>query len=368
MPNIRLAEVSKRYGRIEALDGVDLEIQTGEYVCVLGPTGSGKTTLLRIIAGLVRQDRGDIVMDGKLVNDLPPEERDTAYLPQGYALFPHLTVLDNVAFGPLARKVQLEAANERAHRMLEMVKLGHRADALPRELSGGMQQRVALARALASGARLLLLDEPLGALDARLRVTLRYQLKSLVKNVGLTAIHVTHDQREAMIVADRVVVLRAGHVEQVGTPYHIYLRPANLFVANFVGETNFLEGTVKTVDLAGAFVELRDGHQLRVRETSYLSGERVVLMVRQELTSAKTYGWDAVNALPGEVTAIRFLGDSVRVDVRLVNGASLGARVPISQMGTYPKVGEKLAITFRPSDVNVFTAPFGGLEREIKVA
>ena len=368
MPNLRLTGVSKRFGIIEALHDVDLDIRTGEYMCVLGPTGSGKTTLLRTIAGLVRQDRGEIVMDGRLVNDLPPEERDTAYLPQGYALFPHLTILDNVAFGPLARREQLDVANERAYRMLELVKLGHRANALPRELSGGMQQRVALARALASGARLLLLDEPLGALDARLRVTLRYQLKSLVKSVGLTAIHVTHDQREAMIVADRVVVLRAGHVEQVGTPYHIYLRPANLFVANFVGETNFLEGTVKSVDLSGAFVELHDGLQLRVRETSYLSGERVVLMVRQELTSAKSYGWDAVNSLPGEVTAVRFLGDSVRADIRLVNGTSLGAKVPISQMSTFPKVGEKLAIALRPSDISVFPAPFGGLEREIEVA
>ncbi len=368
MPDVRLVDIAKNYGRTKALDDVDLEIGSGEYVCILGPTGSGKTTLLRILAGLVRQDRGDITVDGRSVNELPPEERDTAYFPQSYALFPHMTVLNNVAFGPLARKLSQEVAYDRSHRMLDMVKLDLRANALPRELSGGMQQRVALARALASGAKLLLLDEPLGALDARLRVALRYQLKSLVKNAGLTAIHVTHDQREAMIVADRIVILRAGHVEQVGTPYHIYLRPANLFVANFVGETNFLEGTVKTVDSSGAFVELRGGLQVRVRETSYLSGERVVLMVRQELTSAKTYGWDVVNALHGEATAIRFLGDSLRVEIRLVNGMSLSTRIPISQTGTYPKIGEELAAAFRPSDVAVFPAPVGGLEAEIRVA
>jgi len=367
MPDLRLSDIAKSFGRIEALDDVDLEIGSGEYVCVLGPTGSGKTTLLRIVAGLVRQDQGDVIVDGRLVNELPPEERDTAYLPQSYALFPHMTVLNNVAFGPLARRMPQEVAYERAHRMLEMVKLDPRANALPRELSGGMQQRVALARALASGAKLLLLDEPLGALDARLRVDLRYQLKSLVKSAGLTAIHVTHDQREAMIVADRIIILRAGHVEQVGTPYHIYLRPVNLFVANFVGETNFLEGTVKTVDSSGAFVELRGGLQVRVRETSYLFGERVVLMVRQELTSAKTYGWDAVNALHGEVSAIRFLGDSLRVEIRLVNGMPLSARIPISQIGTYPKIGEELAAAFRPSDVAVFPAPVRGLEAEIRV-
>ncbi len=368
MPDIRLVDITKSFGRIEALDDVNLEIGSGEYVCILGPTGSGKSTLLRILAGLVRQDRGDVIVDGEYVSQLPPEERDTAYLPQSYALFPHMTVLDNVAFGLLARRLSQEVAYEQSHRMLNMVRLDSRAEAFPRELSGGMQQRVALARALASGAKLLLLDEPLGALDARLRVALRYQLKSLVKNAGLTAIHVTHDQQEAMIVADRIVILRAGHVEQVGTPYHIYLRPANLFVANFVGETNFLEGTIKAVDLSGAFVELRGGLQVRVRETSYLPGERVVLMVRQELTSARSYGWDMVNALHGEATAVRFLGDSLRVEIRLVNGMSLSARIPVSQADTHPRIGEELVVSFRPGDAAVFSAPVGGLEAEIRVA
>lgn len=367
MPDIRLEQVSKRFGRIEALDDLNLEISKGEYVCILGPTGSGKTTLLRIIAGLVRQDSGDIFFDDKLVNDLTPEERDVAYLPQLYSLFPHLKVLDNVAFGPIARGFSPSKAYERANRVLEIVGLSHRVDARPQELSGGMQQRVALARALASEAGVLLLDEPLGALDARLRVALRYQLRSLVKRMGLTAIHVTHDQREAMVVADKVVVLRAGHVEQVGTPYHVYLRPANLFVANFVGETNFLEGSVRDVDLAGAFVSLRDELLVRVRETTYLPGERVVVAVRQELTQIRTYGWDSVNALHGEVKAIRFLGDSVRVEVRLLNGDVLNVKVLISQIDSTLKLGERVVVTFRPSDALVFPAPFGGLARELEV-
>lgn len=368
MPEVRLSEVSKRFDRIEAIDDVDLEIKAGEYICVLGPTGSGKTTFLRLIAGLVRPDEGEISLDGRLVNDLPPEERDVAYLPQQYALFPHMTILANVAFGPIARRVVKEEALNQAHKVLDMVKLDHRANAFPRELSGGMQQRVALARALASGAKLLLLDEPLGALDARLRVELRYHLKSLVKSAGLTAIHVTHDQREAMIVADRIVVLRRGRVEQVGSPYHIYQRPANLFVANFVGETNFLEGTMKEVDRTGAFVELRDGLLVRVLETSYLRGERVILAIRQELTSIKADGCNSVNALRGEVRAIHFLGDSVRVEVRLVNGALLSARVPITQVGAYSKLGEKLIVSFQPGDVAVFPAPSRGLAKEIEVA
>lgn len=368
MPQVRLNEVSKNFGKIEAIDEVDLEVRDGEYVCVLGPTGSGKTTLLRLIAGLIRPDKGEISLDGKLVNDLPPEERGIAYFPQQYALFPHMNVLANVAFGPLARGADTEEALNRAHKALDMVKLDHRANAFPRELSGGMQQRAALARSLASGAKLLLLDEPLGALDARLRVELRYYLKSLVRSAGLTAIHVTHDQHEAMIVADRIVVFRAGRIEQVGTPYHIYQRPANLFVANFVGETNFLEGVIKEADPAGAFVELKDGLQVRVQETSYLCGERVVLAIRQELTSLKTNGWNGVNALPGEVRAVRFLGDSVRVEVRLVNGLLISARVPIALVGAYPKLGEQSVVSFLPEDAAVFCAPSRGLAKEIEVA
>lgn len=367
MPEVRLSGVSKRFNKIVAIDRVDLEIKNGEYICILGPTGSGKTTLLRLIAGLIRPDDGRLTFDGKLVNDLSPEERDVAYFPQQYALFPHMSVLDNAAFGPITRGMAYEEAKAQALRVLQTVKLDHRANAFPRDLSGGMQQRVALARALASGSKLLLLDEPLGALDARLRVELRYHLKSLVKSAGLTAIHVTHDQREAMIVADRIVVLRMGRVEQVGTPFHIYQSPATLFVANFVGESNFLEGTIKSVDSAGASVELQDGLQVKVQETSYLCGEEVVLAVRQELTSIKPVDWDGENALKGEVKAVRFLGDSIRVEVVLVNSKLVSARIPISQVGIYPKVKDKVVISFRPSDAFVFCTTARGLAREIEV-
>ncbi|MDQ1278777.1 MAG: transporter ATP-binding protein [Thermoproteota archaeon] len=367
MPEVRLSEVSKSFGRIEAIHHFDLEIKSGEYICVLGPTGSGKTTLLRLIAGLICPDDGKITFDGKLVNDLSPEERDIAYFPQQYALFPHLNVLENVAFGPKTRGVAYEEAKTQALKVLETVKLDQRANAFPRELSGGMQQRVALARALASGAKLLLLDEPLGALDARLRVELRYHIKSLVKSAGLTAIHVTHDQREAMIVADRIVVLRMGKVEQVGTPYHIYQSPATLFVANFVGETNFLEGTIKSVNSVGALVELQDGFRVKVQETSYLSGEEVVLAIRQELTSLMPVDYDGENAIQGEVKAVRFLGDSIRVEVILVNNLLISARIPISQVKIYPKVKDKVAISFKPADVFVFCTTARGLAKEIEV-
>ena len=368
MPEVRLTEVSKRFGRVEAIDDVNLEISSGEYLCVLGPTGSGKTTLLRLIAGLLQPDEGDILMDGKRMNEVPSEERDVAYMPQQYALFPHMTVLENVAFGPISRGKRPDAASATAHDILKMVRLDERADALPSELSGGMQQRVALARSLASGVKLMLLDEPLAALDARLRVELRYRLKNMVKSLGLTAVHVTHDQREAMIVADRLAVLRAGRAEQVGTPFHVYQRPDNLFVANFVGDTNFLEGTVLKADPEETSVELRGGLRVRVRETSFLAGERVVLVIRQELTSVEPRDWDSANALPGTIQAVRFLGDFIRVDVRLANGDGVGAKVPLTKVRAYPKAGERVAVSFRPSDVSVYSTPPRGLVKEVEVA
>jgi ABC-type Fe3+/spermidine/putrescine transport system ATPase subunit len=368
VPEIRLVEVSKRFGRIEAIDDLSLEIRNGEYLCVLGPTGSGKTTLLRLIAGLLQPDEGEILIDRKRVNELPAEERDVAYMPQQYALFPHMTVLENVAFGPLSRGRDPAEASRTALDMLKLVRLHERADALPSELSGGMQQRVALARGLASGAKLMLLDEPLGALDARLRVELRYRLKSMVKSLNLTAIHVTHDQREAMIVADRIVVLRTGRSEQIGTPFHVYQRPENLFVANFVGDTNFLDGTVSKVDSTGSYVELRGGLKVRVQETSFLTGERVILTIRQELTSVKARGWEGVNALPGTVQAVRFLGDYMRIEIRLMNGDEVGAKVPLTDIDAYPKIGEEVVVSFKAFDVSVYTTPPQGLAKEIEVS
>lgn len=367
MPEIRLVDVTKRFGRITAISDINLEIKNGEYLCILGPTGSGKTTLLRLIAGLIQIDNGEIFMDGKEVNELPSEERDVAYMPQQYALFPHMTVLNNVSFGPLSRGDSKNEANKKALKALKLVRLESRLDSYPNELSGGMQQRVALARGLASGAKLMLLDEPLGALDARLRVELRYRLKSLVKSLGLTAIHVTHDQKEAMVVADRIVVLRAGKCEQIGTPFHVYRRPDNLFIANFVGDTNFLDGTISTIDSTGAIVDLRGGLSLKVHETSYLSGERVVLAIRQELTTIKNDNVGEVNALSGVIQAVRFLGDYLRIEIKLANSDIVDAKIPLHDMQKYPKINDVTFVSFRPQDFSVYSTPPRGLIKEIEV-
>jgi len=265
-----------------ALDRLSFEIDDREYLCVLGPTGSGKTTLLRLIAGLLSADEGTICFGGKPVNHIGPDARNAVYVPQQYALFPHLTVLENVAFGPLARGKSEKEALEVAMKILDTVRLAWRAQSLPSELSGGMQQRVALARGLASGASLLLLDEPLGALDARLRLDLRHKLRDIVKQSGLTAIHVTHDRDEAMSVADQIMVLRGGRLLDHGVPHRIYSRPTGIFVANLIGGASFLEGIVDSTADAVSVVRLRGGLKIKAPTTIRMVNEPIILGVRRE--------------------------------------------------------------------------------------
>ncbi len=254
LAELRLEGISKRFGRVSALRGVDLTVRDGEYLTLVGPTGAGKTTLLNVVAGLVRPDGGRVLIGGREVTHLPPEERGVGLMPQGYALFPHMSAWGNVTFGPRVRGWDPREVDGVGRAALEMVGLLDRADALPRELSGGMQQRVALARALAARPDVLLLDEPLRALDALLRVRLRYEVRGMAKSLGVTAVHVTHDYEEALAVGDRVAVLRAGSVVEVGTPEEVYGNPKTLFTAYFVGESN--------IWLAEA---VRDGEGSKVR-------------------------------------------------------------------------------------------------------
>ncbi len=240
MPEIKVRGVSKYFGSVKALGRVDLDIRDREYVVLLGPSGCGKTTLLKIIAGILEPSGGRVSIGGREMAGLPPEDRNIGFVFQNYALFPHLSALDNAAYGLLARGGNPDKARRIAKEMLGLVHLAERAGAVPRELSGGMQQRLAVARALATGSRLLLLDEPMNALDAYIRKELRLELRRMVKRLGLTAIHVTHDQEEAMALADRIVIMRDGYVLQVGTPREVYKSPTSPFVANFLGEANFL--------------------------------------------------------------------------------------------------------------------------------
>ena len=243
---LSLSGICKRFGSFTALDAVDLEIEKGEFVCFLGPSGCGKTTLLRIIAGLETQSAGRIEQDGRDISLLPPAQRDYGIVFQSYALFPNLTVADNVAYGLVNRKVPRAQARVRVSELVKLVGLPGSEDKFPAQLSGGQQQRIALARALATSPGLLLLDEPLSALDAIVRVHLRSEIRSLQRKLGVTTIMVTHDQEEALSVADRIVVMNQGRIEQVGTPVQVYREPASPFVADFVGRINVLQAVTES--------------------------------------------------------------------------------------------------------------------------
>lgn len=364
MPFIQLANLTKRFDDVVAVDRLNLAVDDGEYLCILGPTGAGKTTLLRLIAGLLHPDDGTVSIGGRVVNAVPPEDRDTVYMYQQYALFPHMNALENVAFGPTMKGVNEVDAENTAMELLEIVRLDERWDAFPDQLSGGMQQRLALARGIASGTRILLLDEPLGALDARLRVTLRYQLRRMVKDQGLTAIHVTHDQEEAVTIADRLIVLREGRIEQIGTPRAVYTAPRSIFVMNFVGGANFLEGRLHRSSSGSPTVALRGRVRLTVSPTECPEGENVIIGVRQEDTRIDAEIGE--NRLKGRVDFARFVGGVVIYGVTLENGATLISKTLTAYVTEPHQVGDTVTVAFTTENTRVFPYPRRGLLREIE--
>src|SRR5215213_67569 len=255
MISIRVQQLTKRFGTVTALHQLDLTIEPGELFFLLGPSGCGKTTLLRSLAGFYIPDEGKIFFGDEDVTRLAPHKRNTGMMFQSYALWPHMTVAENVAFGLEERKVPADETKRRVGAALESVRMGQYADRRPNQLSGGQQQRVALARALVIRPRCLLLDEPLSNLDAKLRLEMRTEIRRVCKEFGLTAIYVTHDQKEALSIADRMAVLEAGHIRQVGTPAEVYRHPQSRFVADFMGETNFLAGKISAVNGRAVVVE-----------------------------------------------------------------------------------------------------------------
>jgi len=360
-----VVNVSKRFGKkIVAVDNVSLQVFDKEYFSLLGPSGCGKTTLLRIIAGLVEPDEGEVYIDNKLVNKLPPEDRGIGFVFQTYALFPHMDVWDNVTYGPRVKAWE-ETKSERIGReMLEMVRLYERQDALPHELSGGMMQRVALSRALAAGAKLLLLDEPLGALDAKIRFELRYDLRKLVKDLALTAVHVTHDQGEAMAISDRIAVMKKGRILQVGTPQELYMNPQHIFVANFIGENNFLEGHVVKTEGKQIGIELRGGLVVFGSDRFKGEGERVVLAVRPETFTIEKGRKKRTNVLHGIVERLRYEGTNIRYEIRLENEDMVVVVRP-SLMEEWFNAGDSVTVSFPSEKSYVFAYPSRGLREEL---
>ena len=358
--------VTKRYGKLVAVDNVSLHIQDKEYFSLLGPSGCGKTTLLRLIAGLIRPDEGEIYIGDKLVNDEPPEDRDIGFVFQTFALFPHMNAWNNVTYGPKVKGFDMKNAETIGHEVLEMVKLHERITSFPNELSGGMMQRIAVARALAAGAKLLLLDEPLGQLDAKVRNELRYDIRKMTKDLGLTAIHVTHDQSEAMAISDEIAVMKKGRIMQVGTPQELYMAPKSIFVAHFIGESNFLEGYVSDMDGSEVTVELRGGIQVKVIGEAEKIGEKVALAVRPEAFSMQKKARKDGNTMTGTVERVTFEGTNIRYEVRLENQDMIVIVKP-SMIGEWCSVNERTSIGFPEDKAHLFKYPDAGLKEEISV-
>jgi iron(III) transport system ATP-binding protein len=311
-PFLRIEALTKRFGQFTALDRIDLEIPSNEFVCFLGPSGCGKTTLLRAIAGLDAQTEGRIWQAGREISSLPPSERDFGIVFQSYALFPNLSVRANVGYGLKSRGVARAQIDARVDELLTLVGLPDSGAKYPSQLSGGQQQRVALARALATSPGLLLLDEPLSALDARVRARLRHEVRALQRRLGITTIMVTHDQEEALTMADRIVVMNHGTIEQIGTPEEIYGRPATPFVADFVGTMNFLDGTVR----AQGEVEI-GGRRLACETGALAAGAAVQLCLRPEEVRVQGVSAQSPNAFAAELLDAEFLGAFVRATLRL---------------------------------------------------
>ncbi|NIR86320.1 ABC transporter ATP-binding protein [Candidatus Bathyarchaeota archaeon] len=364
MPEVRLENVTKKFGKIVAVNNVSLHVHDKEYFSLIGPSGCGKTTALRLIAGLAQPDEGKIFIGSRLINPVPPEDRGIGFVFQTYALFPHMDVWDNVTYGPRVKAWKEEKSERIGREMLEMVRLYERLDAIPRELSGGMMQRVALARALAAGAKLLLLDEPLGALDAKIRYELRYELRKLVKDLELTAIHVTHDQAEAMAISDRIAVMRKGGILQVGTPQELYMNPKHIFVAHFIGESNFIEGYVSKTTGKKSIIELRGGFFLRILDRGHKEGDKVVIAIRPEILKVERGKKRGANSIFGQVEGFRFEGTNVRCQIRLEND-DLVVVVRPALLTKWFNIGEKVTVSFPTEKSLVFPYPKRGLKREL---
>ena len=353
MPSyLRISRLTKKFGGFTALDDISLEIAEGEFVCFLGPSGCGKTTLLRAIAGLDIQTAGRIEQNGRDISALPPTKRDFGIVFQSYALFPNLTAAKNVAYGlQNARTPRAEVAR-RVSELLEVMGLSAHGAKYPAQLSGGQQQRVALARALATSPGLLLLDEPLSALDAKVRVHLRHEIKQLQRRLRVTTIMVTHDQEEALTMADRIVVMNLGAIEQVGTPLEIYREPASPFVADFIGVMNFVAGTV-VGDRA-----VRLGHtELACELDGLAAGTEVTLAIRPEDIVVREGRATEPNALTLRVEALAFLGSFFRADLvgDASDGVFLRADLPVDLIRRRG-IGEKsmLSVLLPPDRIRIY--------------
>ncbi|MFO7925975.1 MAG: ABC transporter ATP-binding protein [Halobacteriota archaeon] len=383
--DIRLVNIEKRFGDVTAVDDLSLDIESGSFLTLLGPSGCGKTTLLRCIDGFETPTSGDVLIGDERVNGVPPFERDTSMVFQSYALFPHMTVGENIAFGlqmkgipdhtrasetsvgsdsasrggvlsgikRLIRRSKTEEIDARVSEVLELVELPGMEDRQIDELSGGQQQRIALARALVTEPTVLLLDEPLGALDLKLRKTMQVELKNLQKELDITFVYVTHDQEEALTMSDQIAVMNDGHLEQLGTPTEIYEEPATKFVADFIGETNLLYGTYDT-DENGGIIDV-NGLPVRVEGSDGTPGEEVAVAIRPEKLRIGDKAEGVSNSFEGQVIEEIYKGNLGKFVIELENGTELTIDIQLEDQGQYLSVGRRVTVGWTPSNAVLLT-------------
>jgi putative spermidine/putrescine transport system ATP-binding protein len=345
MSSVTLQGVSKSYGTVTALRTMDLEIAEGEFLTLLGPSGCGKTTTLRLVAGFITPSSGRILFGGDDVTDLPAQKREIGMVFQDYALFPHMTIADNIGFGLVERGRKSAEIRSKVNELLQLIRLPGVENRFPAELSGGQQQRVAVARAVAHSPRVLLMDEPLGALDLKLREAMQAEISAIQHALKITTVYVTHDQSEAMSMSDRIAVMNDGIIEQLGSATEIYNRPASRFVASFVGQINLVEGNVVANEAAGTLISVGGTH-VRVAASQALSG-RVTFGIRPEQLSILAEGRTpatGANVLPGTVRSTMFAGNIVKVEIEAATPAPI--IVETHPNAATPTVGQRVQVSW----------------------
>lgn len=354
MEHINIDHVSKLFADNRAVDRADIKIKKGEFFTLLGPSGCGKTTLLRILAGFYKQEEGNLYFSGENMTEVPAHKRNIGMVFQNYAIFPHMTVSENVAYGLKARKVKKHDIEARVDEALNMVELLPYKDRQPSQLSGGQQQRVALARAIVIHPGLLLMDEPLSNLDAKLRVKMRDDIKALQKKLDITTIYVTHDQEEALAVSDRIAVLKDGKIQQIGKPHEIYLQPINQFVANFIGTTNFING--KATHKGEQSLQLRiSGTEYTVQSRKPYDG-KIIYSIRPEQLKIvdDTNNPHMAPLIKGEIIDASFLGEAVVYQVKLENADTVRIHEHAISFHDLRKEGDQIAVYLNPHEAIVF--------------
>ena len=361
-PQIRFSGIQKSYdGATNVVEDLDLDVARGEFLTLLGPSGSGKTTTLMMLAGFEQPSSGDIFVDGQRINDLPTFRRNFGVVFQNYALFPHMTVAQNLAFPLRMHKVAKEEIPARVRKALQTVKMQDFSERMPGQLSGGQQQRIALARALVFEPKMVLMDEPLGALDKQLREHMQLEIRELHRKLGITMLYVTHDQSEALTMSDRIAVFHEGRIQQIADPQTIYERPSNPFVASFIGENNRIEGRVERI--SGEDVTVRTDHGALISasaRTELSTGEAVHVVIRPERVALAGRSGDGATQVKAVIREVIYHGDHLRVAVEAEGCSELVARIPHDDDLAVPAEGEACQVSWHRRNALAFAKPQGG--------